>query len=79
MKFHYLLEDLTELEIRSMEKAEKLIQESGGTLPLSHLKKGHQIIALSKTIRFLINQNMEDEAEILLTLLEEKGVTLPGR
>lgn len=79
MKFHHLLEDLSNLEIRAMEKAEKLILDSGGNLPISRLKKGRQIIALSKTIRFLIDQNMEDEAEILLTLLEEKGVKLPGR
>lgn len=79
MKFHYLLEDLLELEMRSVQKTEQLIVDSGGTLPLSRLKKGNQIIALSRAIRLLIDQNMEDEAEILLTLLEEKGIVLHGR
>jgi hypothetical protein len=79
MKFKYLLEDLLNLEIRSLEKTENLIRDTGGTLALSRLKKGRQIIALARTIRLLIEHNMEDEAEILLTLLEEMEVTLPGR
>jgi hypothetical protein len=79
MKFKYLIEDLLNLEIRSLEKTENLIKDSGGTLALSRLKKGRQIIALARTIRLLIEHNMEDEAEILLTLLEEMEVKLPGR
>ncbi|HSF54726.1 MAG TPA: hypothetical protein VLA71_13285 [Algoriphagus sp.] len=79
MRFRYLLEDLLDLENRSRIKTEKLIQDSEGNLPISRLKKGHQIVALSRAIRVLIDQKMEDEAEILLTLLEEKGVILPGR
>ncbi|WP_157963307.1 hypothetical protein [Algoriphagus litoralis] len=79
MKFRHLMEDLLDLETRSIEKTENLIRESGGTLALSRLRKGHQIIAMARTIRLLIEQNKEDEAEILLTLLEEIGVTLPAR
>lgn len=79
MKFHHLVEDLIHLEIRSVKKSEQLIVDSGGNIPISRLKKGHQIIALSKAIRILIDQNLEDDAEILLTLLEEKGIFLPGR
>lgn len=79
MNFHHLAEDLINLEKRSVKKTEQLILDSEGNLPLSRLKKGNQIIALSRAIRILIEQNMEDEAEILLTLLEEKGVILPGR
>jgi hypothetical protein len=79
MKSPYLITDLLELELRVLKKIERLIAESPDSFPIDRLKKGKQMQVLSKSIRLLIENNLEDEAEILLDLLLDLGADLPRR
>lgn len=79
MKSPYLIDDLIDLEAKVLKNIERMISDSPGSFSIEQLKKGKQINALSRSIRLLIENKLEDEAEILLDLLLGMGAKLPGR
>ncbi|WP_339750697.1 hypothetical protein [Algoriphagus aquimarinus] len=68
--------ELKELEKNAEIKLEKLRFSNPYPLPYDRLKKGKEIIALSKAIRLLMDQDLDKDAEIILRMLFEKGIKL---
>ncbi|TXE13451.1 hypothetical protein [Algoriphagus aquimarinus] len=67
--------ELKDLEKKAEEKLDKLRFESP-SLPYDRLRKGKEIIALSKAIRLLMEHDLDKDAEMILRILLEKGVKL---
>jgi hypothetical protein len=67
--------ELKALEKKAEEKLDKLMFESP-SMPYDRLRKGKEIIALSKAIRLLMDQDLNKDAEMILRILLEKGVKL---
>lgn len=67
--------ELKNLEKKAEEKLQKLRFESP-SLPYDRLRKGKEIIALSKSIRLLMEQDLDKDAEMVLRILLEKGIKL---
>tara|TARA_R110002020_G_scaffold384475_4_gene595451 strand:+ start:520 stop:765 length:246 start_codon:yes stop_codon:yes gene_type:complete len=67
--------ELKELEKKAEEKLDKL-RFATPALPYDRLRKGKEIIALSKAIRLLIDKDLDKDAEMILRILSEKGVKL---
>tara|TARA_R110002020_G_scaffold455130_1_gene671158 strand:+ start:647 stop:925 length:279 start_codon:yes stop_codon:yes gene_type:complete len=67
--------ELKELEKKATEKLNKLMFETP-SLPYYRLRKGKEIIALSKAIRLLMDQDLDKDAEMILRILLEKGIKL---
>ena len=67
--------ELKVLEKKAEEKLEKLMFETP-SLPYDRLRKGKEIIALSKAIRLLMDQDLDKDAEMILRILLEKGIKL---
>lgn len=67
--------ELKELDKRAEEKLDKL-RFATPSLPYDRLRKGKEIIALSKAIRLLMDQDLDKDAEMILRILIEKGVKL---
>lgn len=67
--------ELKNLEKKAEEKLQKLRFESP-SLPYDRLRKGKEIIALSKSIRLLMEQDLDKDAEMVLKILLEKGIKL---
>lgn len=63
--------ELKELEKKALEKLDKL-SFAPPSLPYDRLRKGKEIIALSKAIRLLMDQDLDKDAEMILRILLEK-------
>lgn len=68
--------ELKLLEKRADEKIKVLASVQGGTFPIDRLKKGKEIIAISKSIRLLMDHDLERDAETLIRMLLAQGVKL---
>ena len=62
--------ELKVLEKKAEVKLEKLMFESP-SLPYDRLRKGKEIIALSKAIRLLMDQDLDKDAEMILKSVRE--------
>ncbi len=68
--------ELKGLEKNAEMKLDKIRSANRYPIPYDRLKKGKEIIALSKAIRLFIDQDNEKDGEVLLILLQETGVKL---
>jgi|GEM_PF-3547836 len=68
--------ELKDLEKNSEKKIESIRAANRYPMPYDRLKKGKEIIALSKALRLFIEQDQEKDATVLLQMLQEMGVKL---
>ena len=54
------------------EKLQKIMFSTPDPIPYGRLRKGKEIIALSKAIRLLMEQDLDKDAEMILRILLEK-------
>lgn len=76
MNWEYILRDLEILETRIDKKMDHLISLNLNPFPMVRLKNGKKLKAICKGIKLLIQNDMEDEANLLLDILEEKGAKI---
>lgn len=67
---------LKEMEKRAEKKLDKIRFSTPYPIPYDRLRKGKEIIALSKSIRLLMDQDLDKDAEMILRILLEKGIKL---
>ncbi|MCE7053904.1 hypothetical protein LZF95_04375 [Algoriphagus sp. AGSA1] len=68
--------ELKALEKRAEEKLDKIMFSTPYPTPYDRLRKGKEIIALSKAIRLLMEQDLDKDAEMILRILLDKGIKL---
>lgn len=68
--------ELKDLEKNAEVKLDKIRISNPYPIPYNRLKKGKEIIALSKAIRLLMDQDLDKDAEMVLRMLIEKGIKL---
>ncbi|MDR7131630.1 hypothetical protein J2X69_003994 [Algoriphagus sp. 4150] len=68
--------ELKQLEKKAEEKLDKIRFSTPYPIPYDRLRKGKEIIALSKSIRLLMNQDLDKDATVILHMLRDMGVKL---
>lgn len=68
--------ELKQLEKKAEVKLDKIRFSIPDPIPYDRLRKGKEIIALSKSIRLLMDQDLDKDAEMILRILFEKGIKL---
>ncbi|MEB2778542.1 hypothetical protein SYJ56_24750 [Algoriphagus sp. D3-2-R+10] len=68
--------ELKVLEKKAEEKHDKIRFSTPYPIPYDRLRKGKEIIALSKSIRLLMDQDLDKDAEMIPGILLEKGIRL---